>query len=110
MVSRQVSALVATGLVERTVDPRDGRSHPVRITPAGRTALERSRAAVLARWEQALSRWSDDDLDHLAAGLRRLRHDLRPAGTRTDGRRRHHPTTTRTPSVRTDLVRSTSTA
>ena len=95
VVSRQVSALVATGLVERTVDPRDGRSHPVRITPAGRTALERSRAAVLARWEQALSGWGDDDLDHLAAGLRRLRHDLRPAagphgGRRCHPRRRHH--------------------
>lgn len=76
VVSRHVSSLVASGFVERTVDPLDGRSHPVRLTAEGRAALCRCRSALIEQWEDALSPWSDTELDDLAATLSRLRQDL----------------------------------
>ena len=51
-MTRIVAALVASGLVVREPDPRDGRVAWVKVTPEGRRLLERSRRrkeAFLAR-------------------------------------------------------------
>jgi DNA-binding MarR family transcriptional regulator len=109
VVSRQVSRLVRAGLVERTVDPRDGRAHPVRTTTAGSHALRRARAATLARWDAALDGWDEDHLHRLAGDLRRLREDLRPAPAgHVPAPRTTTPTTTST-STSTTTARSTTT-
>lgn len=76
VVSRHVSALVASGLVARTVDPGDARAHPVSVTTEGERVLAETGRALLRRWDGALAHWSDAELADLAATLRRLRADL----------------------------------
>ncbi|GAB4069133.1 hypothetical protein GCM10028777_30180 [Angustibacter speluncae] len=78
VVSRHVTGLVEAGLVERTVDPADGRAHPVSITPEGERVLAEVGASMLRRWDDALAHWTDAELADLAATLRRLRTDLDP--------------------------------
>jgi MarR family transcriptional regulator, lower aerobic nicotinate degradation pathway regulator len=60
--------LEAGGLVERRRDPADRRRHVVRMTPAGRKALERVRRLA--------ANLEDDFLAPLDAGERRQLHDL----------------------------------
>lgn len=76
VVSRHVSALVEGGLVTRTVDPADGRAHPVSVTADGERVLVETGRALLRRWDGALAHWDDTDLADLASTLRRLRTDL----------------------------------
>lgn len=83
VVSRQVAQLVQHGLAERTIDPGDGRSHPVRVTPRGRTELADARRRLHAAWDDALAGWSEAELRALATGIARLRADLTRPGTTT---------------------------
>jgi DNA-binding MarR family transcriptional regulator len=85
-VSRQVTALVEAGLVERRADPDDGRSHLLAATESGaqRCAIGRQRrteaiATILARWPEdsrhrlaeLLGRFADDMHDGNARAARR---------------------------------------
>lgn len=81
VVSRQVAQLVEHGLAERTTDPGDGRSHPVRATPHGGAVLADARDRLHATWDDALAGWSEADLRALATGMARLRADLARFGT-----------------------------
>jgi DNA-binding MarR family transcriptional regulator len=75
-VSRQTSALVQHGLLERRADPADGRASLLVATPEGRTVFEdnkRLRSRILAK---ALGQWSIVDLAALTVLLERLNTDL----------------------------------
>lgn len=71
-LSRHLSRLVADGLVERTVDPADGRAHLVCDTEDGRRLVEAAVARNVATFEQAMAAWSDTDLDTFARLLTRF--------------------------------------
>jgi DNA-binding MarR family transcriptional regulator len=70
-VSRQVSALLELGLIERTPDPEDRRAAILAITDEGIRRL--SSIAELRRREvlERLSGWSDDDLGAFVAVMAR---------------------------------------
>ncbi|MGY5885810.1 MarR family winged helix-turn-helix transcriptional regulator [Modestobacter lacusdianchii] len=85
VVSRQVSALERSGLVERRPDPLDGRASLISLSDAGAAALAHTRQ-VRGQWAvEALSDWTEEEaqqfsrlLDKLADGLDRAGH-RRPA-------------------------------
>lgn len=74
-ISRQVSALVRTGLVERRADPGDGRASLLAATDEGVRVIEterRRRARVIA---SVLGDWSPDDRAALTGLLTRFLDD-----------------------------------
>ena len=71
-VSRQVSTLVALGLVTREADPADGRAQVLSTSPEGAARLSRIRDARRARWEADLADWPAEDVDTLGELLARL--------------------------------------
>ena len=71
-VSRQVSSLVALGLVSREADPADGRAQVLTTSPEGAARLAGIRDARRARWEADLSDWETSDVATLAQLLGRL--------------------------------------
>ncbi len=71
-VSRQVSSLVALGMVDREPDPADGRAQVLRPSPEGAARLSRIREARRARWAADMSGWPADDVATLAELLARL--------------------------------------
>ncbi len=71
-VSRQVSSLVALGMVEREPDPADGRAQVLRPSAEGAARLSGIREARRARWEADLSGWPAEDVTTLAELLARL--------------------------------------
>lgn len=75
-VTRQIQRLEGAGLVERVPDPHDGRAHRVRLTAAGREAVDRIRA-VSRRWmSEALAQWPVPDRRLLATLLHRMVDDF----------------------------------
>lgn len=78
-VSRAVAALVAHGLVERSVDPTDRRASWLTVTDAGRAAVvdaENWYGRVLA---QALADWTPGEVAALSAALGRFTRDIEVA-------------------------------
>ncbi|GAB20487.1 putative MarR family transcriptional regulator [Gordonia effusa NBRC 100432] len=76
VLSRQISKLVAAGLLERSRDGQDGRATQVVITDAGREALS---AAMRRRFDciaPKLTQWSDADAAAALGALRKLRSSL----------------------------------
>jgi DNA-binding MarR family transcriptional regulator len=74
-VTRIIARLEASGLVERTRDPHDGRSSLVALAPAGRELLARGRTrkdAYLARRLRELDADERATLERAAAVLERL--------------------------------------
>ena len=71
-VSRQVSSLVALGLVDRAADPGDGRAQVLTPSAEGSARLARIRDARRARWEEDLTGWPAEDVATLAELLGRL--------------------------------------
>jgi DNA-binding MarR family transcriptional regulator len=73
--TRVIAWLEASGLVDRTRDPHDGRSSLVTLTPAGRELLARARTrkdAYLARRLRELAPEERATLDRAAAILERV--------------------------------------
>jgi len=71
-VSRQVSALVANGLLAKTADPKDRRAFVVSLTDAGRDALREIQDSR-SRWFQGLlHEWEPADAADFTARLRSL--------------------------------------
>ena len=73
--TRLIGALEFRGLVERSADPADGRSHRVAATGAGRILLAQARSRRNAYLCQALGALADDELaaiDHAVGLLERL--------------------------------------
>ena len=75
-MSRHVSILEQAGLVERTADPDDGRAQTLSLTSAGRTVMEKVRAARHDLITDVLGDWEDRDRSRLAALLGRLADDF----------------------------------
>lgn len=75
-ISRQTSALVQQGLIERQADPNDGRACLLAPTEDGRALYERAREER-NRWLAAtLHDWDPADVERLIGLLTRLNTDL----------------------------------
>jgi DNA-binding MarR family transcriptional regulator len=71
-VTRQVSVLESSGLVTRRVDPNDGRSWLIDLTPRGRKAMrtiERGRHEAI---DSMLGGWPSDEVHDLARMISKL--------------------------------------
>ncbi|MGL5850301.1 MAG: MarR family winged helix-turn-helix transcriptional regulator [Phycicoccus sp.] len=84
-MTNRVDRLVTRDLVERHPDPRDRRGVIVRLTAAGRDAVDAALADLLGRERALLADLADDDRTRLADLLRRLLHPFESAVTDDDG-------------------------
>jgi DNA-binding MarR family transcriptional regulator len=75
-VSRQVAALVRSGLIERRADPEDGRACLLVPTAKGEAVLSEHNAIRLQHFTGMLDGWSDADLSTFAALLERFTDDF----------------------------------
>lgn len=75
-ISRQTSALVQAGLIERTADPADGRACLLVPTEAGRALYEKGRETRNLWLAGTLHDWPKADVDQLIGLLDRLNDDL----------------------------------
>jgi DNA-binding MarR family transcriptional regulator len=86
-ISRHVQAL--KGYLAKVKDPQDGRSHRLRLTPAGRKAIYEAMARRADYYRRAVECWSTDDLHTLVTLLTRFSEDLKacadPAERGRDG-------------------------
>jgi DNA-binding MarR family transcriptional regulator len=72
VASRQVTALVKAGYLERESDPDDRRAYLVRTSDAGSKVLEESHRRMVHAFQQALDGWTSDDVAAISDGLARL--------------------------------------
>lgn len=75
-VTRQVQQLQKSGYVDRVPDPDDRRAQRVRLTDAGREAVDRVRAAGAQGMQHALAHWSPEELRQLATLFHRMVDDF----------------------------------
>ncbi|MFD5317204.1 MarR family winged helix-turn-helix transcriptional regulator [Streptomyces sp. NPDC127098] len=75
-VTRQAQRLERAGHVERVPDPDDGRAQLIRLTPAGRDAVDRIRETSRRGMWAALSHWDTEDLRRLADLFQRMVDDF----------------------------------
>ncbi|MFC4909374.1 MarR family winged helix-turn-helix transcriptional regulator [Actinomadura gamaensis] len=75
-VTRQVQRLERAGYVDRVPDPDDRRAQRVRLSDAGRDAVECIRAVGRAWMDDALADWSPDELRQLARLVHRMVDDF----------------------------------
>jgi DNA-binding MarR family transcriptional regulator len=76
LASRELRALERAGYVARAVDRTDRRVVEVSITPKGRDAYRRLRAASVEAAAVALAGWRADELVELARLLNRMADDF----------------------------------
>jgi DNA-binding MarR family transcriptional regulator len=74
-VSRQTSALVSRGLLERRADPEDGRASLLALTDAGHRVLAEQILTRQSFFDEVLADWKIDDLHRFAALLERFTTD-----------------------------------
>jgi DNA-binding MarR family transcriptional regulator len=65
-ITRQVQALEAAGLAERTVDSADRRASILDLSPEGREVLQHTREHRRARLQAALADWPAKDREEFA--------------------------------------------
>ena len=87
-MTNRVDRLAARGLVARENHPEDKRGVLVRLTDAGRVAVDAALADLLAAEHEVLAGLAEDDQSSLAAALRRLlvRYDSGGAGSAAPAR------------------------
>lgn len=71
-MTNRIDRLAARGMVERLPDPRDRRGVRVRLTPAGRAAVEAALADLVDYEHELLAGLSPDQIEAVAALLRLL--------------------------------------
>ncbi|HEX4089748.1 MAG TPA: MarR family transcriptional regulator [Trebonia sp.] len=71
-VSRQVTALVGRGLLERRADQHDGRACVLAVTEAGRAAIAEHERGRQAFFDEVLEWWDDDELRQFRQQLDRF--------------------------------------
>ena len=76
VVSRQVAALEAAGLVVRAVDPADRRASRVAATDAGLDLFHRNRAELRTKLRALLTDWTEDERVEFARLMRRFNEAL----------------------------------
>jgi DNA-binding MarR family transcriptional regulator len=87
-ISRQTHKLIDAGLIERTIDPVDGRASLLAVNELGRQAMEEVISFRRQQLAHLLREWSDRDRSLVTTLLDRLADDLggpggglsRPAG------------------------------
>lgn len=84
-----MQALEGEGYLIKVKDPQDGRSHRLRLTPAGRKAIYEAMARRADYYRRAVEGWSTDELHMLVTLLTQFSQDLKacadPAGRGRDG-------------------------
>ncbi|NLJ55229.1 MAG: MarR family transcriptional regulator [Intrasporangiaceae bacterium] len=75
-MSRRIASLLERGLVERSVDPSDGRAYTLALTEAGHEAVRTERARRVRSVTDALAGWDAVDRAELARLLGRLTDTL----------------------------------
>jgi DNA-binding MarR family transcriptional regulator len=76
VVSRQVAALEAAGLVERESDPTDRRASRVTATDAGLELFHRNRAQLRGKLRGLLADWTEAERIEFARLMRRFNEAL----------------------------------
>lgn len=71
-VSRQLASLTQLGLVDRAIDPEDGRAQVLTPSAEGTARMAGIREARRARWEADLAGWTVEDVARLADLLGRF--------------------------------------
>ncbi len=71
-VSRQVAALVESGLLERRADPVDGRASLLVVTDAGKAVISEHEEVRTAFFTQVLDGWNDAELTQFSSLLERF--------------------------------------
>lgn len=71
-VSRQVSSLVSSGLLEKSADPNDGRASVVSMTDHGRAAVGRIQASRATWFQGLLTDWDGPATAEFVTRLREL--------------------------------------
>ena len=71
-VSRQVTALVGRGLLERRADQRDGRACVLAVTDAGRTAIAEHERGRRLFFDEVLTGWNADELHQFGQQMERF--------------------------------------
>ncbi|HXA60538.1 MAG TPA: MarR family winged helix-turn-helix transcriptional regulator [Streptosporangiaceae bacterium] len=79
-ISRQLKVLEELGLVERRVDPGDGRAHLLVLTSEGQCRLDTVRIARRERFNAMLGTWPEEDVRTLATMLARFNELAQNAG------------------------------
>lgn len=75
-VSRQVSQLLASGLVAKTRDPDDRRAQLVELSDSGRALIESTRARRATYFQYLLRDWDVEDVDTFGELLGRFRESV----------------------------------
>ncbi|MGQ4434261.1 MarR family winged helix-turn-helix transcriptional regulator [Streptomyces sp. SAS_260] len=84
-VTRTVQQLQKAGYVTRAPDPDDRRAQRIELTEAGRKAVISVRDAGARGMQMALSEWSTDELQQLAALFHRMVDDFLKYAIDEDG-------------------------
>lgn len=79
-MTNRLDRLESRGLVRRRPDPADGRGIRVRLTPKGRTRVDRALADLVARESELLAGLRPADRDRLAELLREVLVRIEPDG------------------------------
>jgi len=75
-ISRQITCLTELGLLDRVVDPDDGRAMLISVSEQGRTRLDEV-AAQRREWlDERLGDWSDAELETFVTALSRYNRAL----------------------------------
>ncbi|MFB4193831.1 MarR family winged helix-turn-helix transcriptional regulator [Streptomyces carpaticus] len=74
--TRQTTALLDSGLVERTLDPAGGTARKFRVTEEGRARLASQRAGIVDGLTAVLADWPADRLVRFIEDLRRFNTDI----------------------------------
>ncbi len=75
-ISRQVAALEARGLLERRVDPEDGRVFRLAITQSGLAHLSSARRVRYELFAELLDGWTDAERREFGAALHRFNEEI----------------------------------
>ena len=84
VISRQLGALEVDGIVERRVDPCDGRAGLVKLSEAGHLELRAMRDHYIESFKAQLTGWDRQKIIEAAAVLKELIQALRPDSSSTD--------------------------
>ncbi|GAB2936909.1 MarR family winged helix-turn-helix transcriptional regulator [Micromonospora polyrhachis] len=75
-LSRQTSAMLRAGVVERIPDPDGGLARKFRATPLGIERLEADRSEKLAALSKVLRGWNQDQIEAFAEMLRQFNEGI----------------------------------
>ncbi len=83
VISRQLTQLTSSGLVERRPAPEDGRAALIRVSTQGMVELERWRENFLELVRTALGDWSETEATELITRLTSMNEAIRAAMAQT---------------------------